>query len=160
MQLSDLIGNQESSPSPASSCTVVLRGRPVELRLTSALTQARLESAMPRPRAPMIQDPNRGSLAPRISDENDPEYVAAMEERDWKMQIAEVAIAMDFAVGDVPEGVPHRWHLCETSGERRQWAEAAVSNLGGELTRAEIGTALAEMGRSIMKFLPTEALGN
>jgi hypothetical protein len=165
MQLSDLIGNPESptgSPSHASSCVVVLRGKPVELRLTSALTQARLESAMPRPRAPMIQDPNRGSLAPPVPDENNPEYVAAMEERARRMQIAEVAIAMDFEVprpGDLLEGT-RRWTDCQSVADREAWASAAIDVLGSALTQTEIGMARAEMARTLMKLLPQEALGN
>jgi hypothetical protein len=160
VQLSDLIG--ESATSHPTTTTATIRGKPVTLRLTSALTQARIEETLSRPRPPMVQDPNKGSLAPKVPDTSDPAWLEAMEHRARKLQIVEVAIAMDFEVptpGDPLEGT-RRWSDCQSTFEREAWATEAINVLGSTLTRGEVVLLINTLADGLVRLLPQEALGN
>ena len=150
MRLSDLIGIETS----ANTTTATLRGKPVTLRLTSALTQARLEESVPRPRAPMVPDPNRGTLAPKVPDMTDPGYQQASETWAARLQVAEVAVALDLEVDG------RTWDSLADGDERRDWATKAIDQLGSSLTRAEIGLLMGAIARAVVGHLPREALGN
>jgi hypothetical protein len=160
MQLSDLIG--ESATSHPTTTTATIRGKPVTLRLTSAITQARIEETISRPRPPMVQDPNKGSLAPKVPDTSDPAWLEAMEHRARRLQIVEVAIAMDL---EVPNGRPYlagtrKWSDCQSPFEREEWAAAAIDALGDTLTRGEIVLLINTLADGLVRLLPQEALGN
>jgi hypothetical protein len=157
MQLSDLIG--ESATSHPTTTTATIRGKPVTLRLTSAITQARIEETIPRPRPPMVQDPNKGSLAPKIPDTSDPAWLEAMEHRARKLQIVEVAIAMDLEVNAEGTGLA-KWGDCKTVVGRELWADAAIDALGSTLTRGEVVLLINTLADGLVRLLPQEALGN
>jgi hypothetical protein len=158
MQLSDLIG--ESATSHPTTTTATIRGKPVTLRLTSAITQARIEETIPRPRPPMVQDPNKGSLAPKIPDTSDPAWLEAMEHRARKLQIVEVAIAMDIEIESPQPAIPSLWAECASETRRQRWAELAVDQLGSTLTRGEIVLLINTLADGLVRLLPQEALGN
>jgi hypothetical protein len=158
MQLSDLIG--ESATSHPTTTTATIRGKPVTLRLTSAITQARIEETISRPRPPMVQDPNKGSLAPKVPDTSDPAWLEAMEHRARRLQIVEVAIALDLEIRDLGEDCFCKWSECPTPEERRKWAEVAERTLGDTLTRGEVVLLINTLADGLVRLLPQEALGN
>jgi len=157
MKMSDLLG--EDSVGGAGETTAAVRGKEVTLRLTSALTQARIEEIIARPRPPCIQNPNKGSLAPLIPDTSDAGWQDAMDQRARRLQVIEIAVAMDLEVGNETL-VPHRWGLCLTAQERKTWGEAAEVALGERLTRGEVVFLVNQMAHALIKLLPEEALGN
>lgn len=157
MQLSDLIG---SSPTTTEA---MVRGKLVTLTLTSARTQALIDELIPRPRPPMMQDPNKGSLAPLIPNTSDPDWLEAMEVRARRLQVIEVAIAMGLNLTQGDNSFPGRsptWAGCEDQDERREWAEAAEILLGESLTRGELMLMANQMASAMVSLLPKEALGN
>ncbi len=119
---------------------VVIRGREVVVRPAAASLIDAVYTLFPRPQPPMVQDPNRGSLAPKEPDLRDPGFVAAVTEWNHKTDRMEAAIAIGLEVERDGIGALDRARL-------KLWCEAAEAELGEALTRQEIDAILAEARR-------------
>jgi len=84
--------------------TVRVGERIVTVRALSAVEHAAILAALPRPVAPLKKDPNKGSGAPRVPDEQDPEYLAKVEAWFATFRAAVVVLACGIDVG-LPEAV-------------------------------------------------------
>ena len=120
--------------------SVVLRGKDVEVRPAAASLIDAVYALFPRPQPPMVQDPDRGSLAPKVPDLRDAAFVAAVTEWNQKTDRMEAAIAIGLEVERDGLGVIDRARL-------KAWCEAAEAELGAALTREEIAAILGEARR-------------
>jgi len=119
-----------------ASRTVNLRGEAVTVRPTASAVLDAVYALYPPPLAPLIHNPDAGSLAPKIPDERDPAYVAAKLAWSRKTDCIEAAIVMDVAV----DGLGTRG---EAGPERlRAWCELAAAEAGSVLTREEVRAVL------------------
>jgi hypothetical protein len=120
--------------------SLVLRGREIAVRPAAASLVDAVYALFPRPQPPMVQDPNRGSLAPKEADLRDPVFVAAVTAWNQKTDRMEAAIAIGLEVERDEMGTINRERL-------KAWCEAADEELGAALTREEIAAILAEARR-------------
>jgi hypothetical protein len=77
----------------------IVRGAEVALRALSDRETQAVRRAFPRPQAPLVKDPARGSAAPMVRDEKDPAHLDALEEWNWRIGCAEVAVACGWVDG-------------------------------------------------------------
>lgn len=120
--------------------SVVLRGKDVEVRPAAASLLDAVYALFPRPQPPMVQDPDRGSLSPKVPDIREPVFVASFTEWNHKTDRMEAAIAIGLEVEKDGIGAIDRTRL-------KLWCEAAEAELGAALTREEIEAILAEARR-------------
>jgi hypothetical protein len=120
--------------------SVVLRGKHVSVMPAAASLMDAVYALFPRPQPPMVQDPDRGSLAPKVPDLRDAGFIAALTEWNQKTDRIEAAIAIMLEVEKDGIGAIDRTRL-------KLWCEAAEAELGAALTREEIAAILAEARR-------------
>jgi len=77
--------------------TVEVRGQELSIAAISDKVLQRVAEAFAQPRAPLIKDPHKGSLAPSIVDAQDEKYRKLV--RAWNVQTraAQAVIALDLA---------------------------------------------------------------
>lgn len=115
--------------------TVTVRGRAWTVRALTDLETQVIAEAFTTPRAPMIKDPTKGSLAAPIADYQDEGF--RNRTRDWNasVQAARVAVAADLRGGVLGTG----WEAAKASGGK-DWLRAAAGQLRALLTDAEMET--------------------
>lgn len=81
---------------------VEVGNRPVQVRALTAAQHTAVLAAIPKPQPPLGKDPNKGSAAPKIPNENDPAYLSELEAWYTKFRAAVVAVScrMDVDGGD------------------------------------------------------------
>lgn len=80
-----------------------LRGKPVGIRALKGSESATLSRLYPRPIAPLMADPARGTLAPKILNELDPAHMAAVDQwnrQRWALEACLVTDSVGFAAND------------------------------------------------------------
>jgi len=125
----------ESIGKAQNTTTITLRGQEVPVKGLSALDVLTLESLWDRPVPPMIPDPTKGDLAPKVTDPADPVYVAQFGQWHARITIAHAAIAVDWVTADSVH-----WREVRSDPDlARAWAARAIDEMGdAELTRADI----------------------
>lgn len=108
-------------------------GREVAAAELSGADESAIREAMPPPRPPLIQDPKKGSAAPKISNDEDPAYLAAFDAWYGRRSVVRLAAA----VGWEPEG-HGRWDRHASAEVRRAWCEQAYTEVTACLGEAEI----------------------
>lgn len=73
---------------------VTVRGEKMSVRRLSGVEQDVIMRIMPQPEPPMIDDPERGSLAPKIPDVEAPAFMQAMEARWLRFRIAAASVGL------------------------------------------------------------------
>ena len=112
---------------------VVLGKKSYPIRALSARESRRLRAALPRPvPKSTIPDPNKGSLAPPIPNENEPGYAERYDDWFADLAAASLAVALDF----VPAG-RKKFVEGEPAGDA-VWVRAAIDELTGELSDLQI----------------------
>lgn len=120
---------------------VTVRPRPLTLREAAAVRES-----FPRPIPPLVKDPAKGSLAPKIPDEQDPEYRRACQANYYAVLVAEAAIAVGWTTGGAG------FKADAAREDRDAWLRAASTEIAGVLTEPElaaIGDALARADRDL-----------
>lgn len=114
---------------------IKIRGVDATLRIVPAASVRLLKEAFPRPLAPSVPDPNRGTGSGAfVRDNADETYTRKMEEWTAKMQAAEVALALN-----MDPGGPHGLGLAIKSADAmKAWVEAAVPQLAAVATPIEL----------------------
>lgn len=111
----------------ASTGTVTLRGKARQVRSLNDLEEQWIAAAFEAPRAPLIPDPTKGSLAPAIRDEQDPAYRDATREWNKNTRAALAAVALDLKLelfgGAWSTQVRHQ------PEKRRAWLIAAAQKM-------------------------------
>lgn len=127
--LSDLIAASETG-------TILVGKRSCTARALSGADSTRLRCAIARPTPPLGPDPSKGSLAPWVPNELDPEYNARVEAWWTLFRCATVAAAIDLDVS--PLGT---WSGQRDDGQRKAWAAAAADAIAERLTLEQIAAA-------------------
>jgi len=108
-----------------------------------------IEDAHPKPLAPMVRNANAGSNAPKVADAGDPGFVLAHAEWFDRLEIMRLAVAIDYR----PEG-RGPWDRLAGREDRAAWLHAAVDELGGRLSMADIDrmrNGMANIGRDALE---------
>jgi hypothetical protein len=121
--------------------SVVLRGKACAVRALTAAQTARIHGLHVRPQPPWAPDMTRGSKAPAIMDERDPEYQHKLAAYVERLGLLHAAAALDLAVTvEGPLG-PTVYAFSEAwadAGLLRKWCDAAEKELGAALTDGEV----------------------
>ena len=122
-------------------------GKTVDLpvRVVSQLMMDSVLALYPVPVAPLGPDPARGSLAPYISREDDPEFVKAKILYNVRTDRVEAAVALDVEV-DGMEGAG-RIDGCKNAEALKAWCIGAEKAVAENLTAAEVRAVLVEVRR-------------
>lgn len=89
----------------AASVRVLVAGSERDARMLDGVEQDVIARALPRPVPPMIDDPDRGSLAPKVPDLDDAEYKALQAGWWFDYRVATAAVAL----GSEQLGTSARW---------------------------------------------------
>lgn len=112
--------------------TVTVRGRAWTVRALTDLETQVIAEAFATPRAPMIKDPTKGSLAAPIADYQDETFRNKTREWNASVQAARVAVAADLRGGVLGNG----WNRGDVANGK-DWLRTAATQLRGVLTDAE-----------------------
>lgn len=118
----------------ATTTTVTLAGRDVQLRCLWARETDAIDEAYPRPVPPTIPNPNAGSLAPRVPNEADPAYQAAL--RRWVKDVTRARVWLATAL-----------ESGATGGLSSESIKSGVASLASAMTDEEIGTLSAALAQ-------------
>jgi hypothetical protein len=114
-----IVEKLESSP-------VTVRGQTFNVRQLTGIEMEMIGRVWPRPEVPMVDDPDAGSLAPKIPNRSDPEYLAALEA--WGAEYAAAVAAV--GLGHEQLGTSVAWPTVDVTTHRkaatRQQAEAFI----------------------------------
>lgn len=83
-----------------STGTLTVRGLTLKIRALKDSESAKLMALFPRPAPPLAPDPNRGSLAPHIPNENDPAYLVKATEWYDLMRRLQIVVSCGFGDGE------------------------------------------------------------
>jgi hypothetical protein len=108
-------------------------GGTVEAVELSGADDAAIREAMPPPQPPLVKDPNRGSAAPLVPNENDPAFRAAFD--GWYGRRAVVRLAA--ATGWEPDGLG-KWNPDAPVEARRAWCEKTHAEVLRAVGEAEL----------------------
>lgn len=102
----------------AAPRSLLIDGRSVSVRRLTLADDLLMDILLPPPTPPMIKDPNAGSLAPKVPDQNDPKY--RRERAAWfsSRLAVEAAIALGAASDDGEE-----WNVDAPEEANRSWIE-------------------------------------
>lgn len=90
------------TPSSATG-TVTIKGAEIKVRTLSMYENGLLVAAHPAPQPPLVQPPDKGSLAEKEPDETDPDYLAACKLHQRELIVLEAAAAINY--GPAPSEV-------------------------------------------------------
>ena len=140
--------------------TVTLRGRPYPIRFVSAADMAVVESFLPMPDPPMVEDKTRGSLAPKVPNFKDEGYLRACDVVYRRWERARMAIALRYRTQgrlewgeDFPEDK-------EQVARRGAFVIAASEELGKKFSDAEALALRKELAAFTPAALAADALKN
>lgn len=85
---------------------VSVRGEQIPIRMLRESESSALTRMYPMPVAPLMQDPSKGTLAPKVENLNDPVFVVA--DRAWTKQ--RYALEVLIATGSVVLGADEAWN--------------------------------------------------
>lgn len=112
----------------AGTGSITLRGKAREVHALNDLEEQWIAAAFIAPRAPLIPDPTKGSLAPAMRDEQDPAYRDAAREWNKNTRAALAAVALDL---NLP-GAGGAWRTQARHAapeQRRAWLIAAAAKM-------------------------------
>lgn len=129
--------------SSIETVSVVIRGRTVVVRPLPAKFSRRLYEAFPEPAPPLRPDPSRGSLAPPIPDESDPEHQRRARAYYQRVAMASIVAAARLDVarsGDNCAAQDGVWESPYALGDDdlRRWMIDAEEGLTSAMTMREI----------------------
>ena len=117
--------------------TVTLRGKPYPIRFVSAADMAVVESFLPMPDPPMVDDRTRGSLAPKVPDFKDEGYKRACDVMYRRWERARMAIALRYKTEGSLEWEEDQPADPNQTARRGSFVIAASEELGRKFSDAE-----------------------
>lgn len=130
-------------------------GTRVEARELSAADDRAIKAAMPPPAAPLGKDPNKGSSAPPVPQNDDPGFVAAFNV--WFSRRAIVRLAC--AIGWKDEN-GRAWDRHAAADEMAGWCDAAFESLTAGISVVDLDRLNAEYNAGSEKNMEGVGLGN
>lgn len=127
---------------PFATASLDLRpGLTLSLRALSQAEEHALTEAWPAPRVPLRKDPTKGSAAPPVPDEDDPQHLAARARWDRELDVLHAAVSMGYEAKAGP------FRADAGREERRAWCRAVVDELSPRLTAPEARRIYSEIAR-------------
>lgn len=127
--------------------------------VTRALTigeEKAVVDAVPAPTPPLSKDPTKGSAAPRIPNEQDPDFVRAFDEWIDRVSVMKLLVGMGYK----PEG-GGAWDRAAPVEQRRAWLEAAHDEVTNAVDKGWLRSAVrAHAGLSLARAMEETGLGN
>ena len=142
----------------------LLRGKTYPLRFVSAADMAVVESALPMPEPPLVDDMTRGSNAPKVPNFKDPNYLRECDAVFKRWELARGAIALRYKTregvvwGD--EEPESTGALCARAMRRASFVVLASTELGATLTDAEAVALRKELAAFTAASLTADAVKN
>lgn len=136
----------------------LLRGKTYPLRFVSAADMAVVESALPMPEPPLVDDLTRGSNAPKVPNFKDPDYLRECDAVFKRWELARGAIALRYRTAgglcwsDDPDP---RLRIGNSA-----FVVAASADLGQSLTDAEAVALRKELAAFTAASLTADAVKN
>lgn len=141
MKLSDLVFEAVSDQ------VEIAPGASVSVRALTHAELVAIRAAIPPPSPPMVPDPNRGSLAPKIENRDDPAYIRAADCWQGKFERARVAIAAGYELDSVSFAQaiePHQWIVEAAERIGREYPDAVIIRLSNAIVKLCDPAVLAE----------------
>ena len=139
--------------------TVKIRGKDRELRFVSGADMAVVDAFLPHADPPMIDDPNGGSLAPKVPNTKDPAWRKGCEVTVKRQRVAGAAIALRYTTraGLVWKDLPGDK---DTVAQNGAYVVAAEAELGALLSEDEVTAIRNEMESFTVGELAADAVKN
>lgn len=112
-----------------SKSVEVQKGVTVDVRALRASELDACRAAFKYPKAKLVRDPNKGSDAPSIIDESDPEYRAAKREYSESVAAAAVAVAVDADVKCEKPAMSSEWLVAAAKYVRESLSAGAIDRI-------------------------------
>lgn len=128
----------------AATVEVTVRGRPWVLRALTDLETAQVAAAFVTPKAPLVRDPTRGSLAAPVPDYQDHAFRNATRNWNADVQAARVAVAMGLLLA----GDGRTWEQVRGTAAAGEWLAKAALALRSTLSDAETEALAAGVDRA------------
>ena len=145
--LAEIVGKMQT-------VTVKVRGREIVLTAMSAFDLATMRRMFPRPIAPQLPDPSKGTGAALVAGTWDPKYNRDLEEWRHKVTAVEVAMAMGLTTSSGKS-------FGGDDANAKAWADEAVAEITKAFTTIEINMMAQEIdGASQVTRLEDESRKN